>query len=352
MIARRFYAAASLLRRFFYGRGTLALRGACVKATRGLSEVETSQSIMTFLDHIRVCNDHDPARYLPFTVAGSRVGWVARDFSARLEAFADIFAIDDAAIALRDDLADFDARTAAMKRVTDALRADGTVTAWRDEFYAVAPRFGAAPLFKVERAAAPKFGVTSLGVHLNGIVRTKDANGGKRLSMWVSRRSPVKATYPNELDNLCAGGISYGHGVRDTLIKEAHEEASMPAHLAERAAPASAITYCCERDGGLRPDILFVYDVELPADFTPRPNDGESAGFELWPIERVMATVRGSYDFKFNCNLVIIDFLIREGLIGPDEPDYLALVTGLRRWVGGASAGDVIELGAPKGTKS
>jgi hypothetical protein len=163
MIARRFYAAASLLRRFFYGRGTLALRGACVKATRGLSEVETSQSIMTFLDHIRVCNDHDPARYLPFIAAGSRVGWVARDFAARLEAFADIFAIDDAAIALRDDLADFDARTAAMKRVTDALRADGTVTAWRDEFYAVAPRFGAAPTVRPfflsvqpQRAAYPR----------------------------------------------------------------------------------------------------------------------------------------------------------------------------------------------------
>jgi 8-oxo-dGTP pyrophosphatase MutT (NUDIX family) len=298
---------------------------------------------MTFLDHIRVCNDHDPARYLPFSAAGSRVGWVARDFAPRLKSFPGVFSIAPNAIALRGDLADFDARTAAMKSVTDALRADGTVTAWRDEFYAVAPRFGAEPLFRVERAAAPLFGVTSLGVHLNGIVRD-----GAALKMWVSRRSATKATYPNELDNLCAGGISFGHGVRDTLIKEANEEASIPPHLAERAMPASAITYCCERDGGLRPDILFVYDVELPADFTPKPNDGESAGFELWPIERVMETVRGSFDFKFNCNLVIIDYLIRQGLIGPGEPDYLALVTGLRRWVGGVAAGDVVELGAAK----
>jgi hypothetical protein len=303
---------------------------------------------MTFLDHIRVCNDHDPARYLPFSAAGCRVGWVARDFSARLKAFPDVFAITANSIALRDELADFDSRTRAMAKVTQALRDDGTVTAWREEFYAVAPRFGAEPLFKVERAAAPLFGVTSLGVHLNGIVRTKNVNGGTALKMWVARRSATKATYPNELDNLCAGGISYGHGVRDTLIKEADEEASIPSQLAERAQPVSAITYCCERDGGLRPDILFVYDVELPADFTPRPNDGESAGFELWPIEQVMETVRGSFDFKFNCNLVIIDYLIRQGLIGPAEPDYLALVTGLRRWVGGVVAGDVVELGAAK----
>jgi hypothetical protein len=300
---------------------------------------------MAFLDHIRVCNEHDPTRYLPFLAADDagqtqRVGWVGRAFAERLARFDDVFVMAAGSIALRGDLAGFDARSAAMAKVTDALRADGTVTAWRDEFYAVAPRFGATPLLRVERAAAPLFGVTSLGVHLNGIVRAPDG-----LKMWVSRRSAVKATYPNELDNLCAGGISFGHGVFDTLVKESGEEASVPPQLATRARPASAITYCCERDGGLRPDILFVYDLELPADFTPRPNDGESAGFELWPIERVMETVRGSFDFKFNCNLVIIDFLIREGLIGPDEPDYLALVAGLRRWVGGAAAGDMIEFG-------
>lgn len=301
---------------------------------------------MAFLDHIRVCNDHDPARYLPFIVAGQRVGWIARAFAPRLAAFPQTFAIDADAVRMSEALAGFDARSAAMKDVTDALRADGTVTAWRDEFYAVAPRFGAEPVLRVERAAAPKFGVTSLGVHLNGLVRD-----GAKLSMWVSRRSATKATYPNELDNLCAGGISFGHGVFDTLVKECDEEASIPAALATRARPASAITYCCERDGGLRPDILFVYDLELPADFRPKPNDGESAGFELWPIERVMETVRASFDFKFNCNLVIIDFLIREGLIGPDEPEYLALVAGLRRWVGGVASGDMAEFGAAKGEK-
>ncbi|HEY4136748.1 MAG TPA: DUF4743 domain-containing protein [Alphaproteobacteria bacterium] len=324
--------------------GNLTLCGACVKARRPVSE-----KAMGFLDHIRVCNDHDPARYMPFFAAGHRVGWVARSFVARLARFADVFVVTEGRVALSDALADFDARSAAMATVTDSLRADGTVTAWRGEFYAVAPRFGAPPLFRVERAAAPLFGVTSLGVHLNGVVRDVASSNGSGLKMWVARRSATKATYPNELDNLCAGGISFGHGVRDTLVKEAGEEASIPPALAERARPASAITYCCERDGGLRPDILFVYDVELPADFTPRPNDGEADGFELWPIEKVRDTVRGGFDFKFNCNLVIIDFLIREGLIGPDDPDYLALVAGLRLWVGGAAAGGVGELGAIKG---
>jgi hypothetical protein len=45
----------------------------------------------------------------------------------------------------------------------------------------------------------------------------------------------------------------------------------------------------------------------------------------------VVETVRDTDDFKFNCALVVIDFLIRHGVVAPDdEPDYLTLVRGLR----------------------
>ena len=81
---------------------------------------------------------------------------------------------------------------------------------------------------------------------------------------------------------------------------------------------------------GLRHDVLFCYDLELPADFTPVNTDGETAEFYLWPMEKIAKTVEGGDDFKFNCSLVVIDFLIRHGLIAPDHPDYLALLRGLR----------------------
>jgi hypothetical protein len=51
----------------------------------------------------------------------------------------------------------------------------------------------------------------------------------------------------------------------------------------------------------------------------------------LVPIDEVAAIVRETEQFKFNCNLVIIDFLVRHGLIGPDEPDYVAIVQGLHQ---------------------
>jgi hypothetical protein len=63
----------------------------------------------------------------------------------------------------------------------------------------------------------------------------------------------------------------------------------------------------------------------------PVPGDDEIETFSLQPIDEVIETVRSSFDFKFNCNLVIIDFLVRHGYITPDEPDYIQIVAGLRQ---------------------
>ena len=77
--------------------------------------------------------------------------------------------------------------------------------------------------------------------------------------------------------------------------------------------------------------MLFVYDLELPADFTPKNSDGEIVDFELMPAEAVVERVRTTDDFKFNVNLVILDFAMRHGLIAVDDPEYLDVATGLHR---------------------
>ena len=40
--------------------------------------------------------------------------------------------------------------------------------------------------------------------------------------------------------------------------------------------------------------------------------------------------MRDTDAFKLNCNLTIIDFLVRHGFITPEEPDYLEILAGLR----------------------
>ncbi len=49
----------------------------------------------------------------------------------------------------------------------------------------------------------------------------------------------------------------------------------MPAELAAAAVPAGLVSYVSLQPEGLKPDVLFVYDLELPADFVPSPQDGE-----------------------------------------------------------------------------
>jgi len=75
--------------------------------------------------------------------------------------------------------------------------------------------------------------------------------------------------------------------------------------------------------------VLFAYDLELAADFRPVNTDGEISDFYLWPMERVLECVRDSDDFKFNSALVVIDFLIRHGFIGPGHAEYVELLGGL-----------------------
>ena len=126
---------------------------------------------------------------------------------------------------------------------------------------------------------------------------------------------PNKQLDPSKLDHIVAGGVPAGLTPAETLVKEAAEEAAIPASLASLAVPVATITYAMERPEGLRRDLLFCYDLEVPAEFRPEATDGEVEAFELWPIARVMQTVRDTDEFKFNVNLVLIDLFRRQGLI-------------------------------------
>ena len=118
------------------------------------------------------------------------------------------------------------------------------------------------------------------------------------------------------------------------MRKECFEEAGIPESIAAGARLVGTVSYCVQHDRGLKPDTMFCYDLELPREFVPHPVDGEVERFELWPIRRVAERVRDTADFKFNCNLVIIDFLVRHGVIPATDPDYAEIVRGLRRSVG------------------
>jgi 8-oxo-dGTP pyrophosphatase MutT (NUDIX family) len=250
---------------------------------------------------------------------------VRRDNARVLTRYAKVFAVEAERVVLRA-AGDADSVSAAVDEVVEALVADGLVPKWRNETFDVMARWGDKPIFRVDRGAVTFFGVRAYGVHLNGY---RDVDG--RLSLWIGQRAPDKRVDPNKLDNLVAGGIGNGHGAHATLVKEADEEAAIPAGLIACAVPAGALSYRMETPLGIRDDVMFVYDLAVPPDFTPHNRDGEIVRFELMPVATVLDRIRTTDDFKFNVNLVILDFALRHGLLKPDDPGYLGVANGLHR---------------------
>jgi len=276
--------------------------------------------------HIVACNPPVGEVFLPWRIGDALVGWVRPAFAAQLERFPDVFRQDGAGLDLVPELTDFAARSAALDRVAIELAAAGVTPAYMGEPYAVTPGGRESALCVIDRASAAHFGVRSFGQHLNGFVRRPDG-----IYMWLGRRARDRLLFPGALDNMVAGGLPHTLGLTENLVKECAEEAGVPEALARKAVPVGVISYNRVAARGFRRDVLYCYDLELPEDFVPRNTDGEVEEFMLLPLAEVAGIVHETDDFKLNCNLVVIDFLIRHGWLGPQSPEYLALVLGLRQ---------------------
>jgi len=279
---------------------------------------------MSFLSKVARCNRRDMSRFAPFSVAGTQCGWLTADRVRVLLAHKRVFERRGGGVALRADLTTPAARTRAIAEITPALVATGLFNAPRGELYAVRNHWSDRPAFKLDRALVPGFGVRAYGVHVNGVVRKPSG-----LHLWIGTRARDLKVEPSKLDNMVAGGQPAGLGLMENLIKECGEEAHIPPKLARTARATGMITYAFQSPEGLRADTLFCYDLAMPA--TPKlPSSEEISRFELMPIAKVLKIVRTTPRFKFNVNLVIIDFAIRNGLITPEnEPDFEDIVAGL-----------------------
>lgn len=267
----------------------------------------------------------DLATYRRFVVDGQHVGWVKPVLARRLMTFADRFIGDDRQLTFHAALDGPTARSDAMASTLAVLREEGLVPGWRNELFPVNTGFGKPPLLVIERSAAPLFGIMAYGVNLNGFV-----GRGWEMKVWVARRAASKAVDPNMLDHIVGGGQPLGLTARENLIKECEEEAGIAELLASRAVPVGIVSLMFEAPHGLRIDIQFNFDLELPADFVPENADGEVAGFELIPVSELLHRLRSEESFMYDSAIVQIDFLIRHGFVGPEDPEFLQLVAGLR----------------------
>ncbi len=277
-----------------------------------------------YLRHIRDCNHWNPENFRPLYIEDRRVGRLKPKMVKALSQWPNLFSVSENRVNFTSVISGMDDRTQALDEIVNALVEQGVISHSHGERYPVTASGREDAFATIDRTAAPYFGLRAYGQHLNGYVRS-----GEGIKLWIARRASDRKIYPGKLDNMVAGGLPQSLGLAENLQKECWEEAAVPCELALSAIPVGALTYCRETETGLKPDTLYCYDLELPEDFVPQNTDGEVEAFYLMNLEEVARIVRQTDEFKLNCNLVVIDFMIRHGFLSPGAPDYLEIVEGL-----------------------
>lgn len=275
-----------------------------------------------------------------------KVGFVLEFVVEELKAvcgslFEDAFEADTALKELRFKNPSFDGRNAQLDKIAKEMylhsQLEG-IKGWRDEKYVVCDYDG--PYVLLERAMAGLMGIITYGAHINGYVVDENT---KSIKFWIPRRAATKPTWPLMLDNIIAGGLGYPCTIYETVLKESKEEANLDQEVIESNIKAAGVvsylyfpvdikdvTFKREADF-IVGEAEYIYDLKLSVDIIPTPNDGEVDSFNLLTLEQtVKALVDG--EFKPNCALIMVDFLVRHGYITPEnEPKFLQLVTRMHR---------------------
>ena len=260
----------------------------------------------------------DARARLPFVMNGCTVGSVARVDVDALAAWPQWITVTADAVTLHADDPD-----TALATINTALREQGRVRAWRDEFFAITDPATGRRLARTERAASRFWGTLTLGAHATGYVPDPR---GRPLQIWIARRSPTKATDPGMLDNLIGGGVPDGQTPLQTLVREGFEEAGLTPTQMTAARPGRVIRLHRDIPEGLQFEDLHSYDLPLSPGTTPHNQDGEVASFDCLPVKQALARA-ASADMTVDAALVMLEFALRHRLIDGEQAELLQLAS-------------------------
>ena len=259
---------------------------------------------MSFIQRLKDCNKHKESNFFKFFIDNYHVGYIKKKKINIIKKFPNFFLFNEKKIFLRKEINNFKKRTYVINQVFNYLLKEKLILSKHREYFSVFRSFQEKPLLKVQRLLGPFFGFQFFGVHLNGFLKKNN-----KYFMWVGRRSK-KGNFPNDLDQIAAGGLPFNITIKKNLIKECYEEANIDKSLALKSKYQGTISYRVETKIGLSRHILFCYNLELPKSFIPKNNDGEIINFYLWPIKKILNIIKKTRKFKFDCALVILLFVL------------------------------------------
>ncbi|KAH3673173.1 hypothetical protein WICMUC_003857 [Wickerhamomyces mucosus] len=260
------------------------------------------------------------------------IGYITESVAQELIKFPEFITLQNGKeLKINSNLDSREKRNSIVNKVAQSLKQLNkfeTLKGWRDELYTVYYP-SKVEYFQAERAFCPLLGLIMYGVHINGYI-PKELSSDGQLKFWVQRRSKTKATFPGLLDNTIAGGLGYPHGIYETAIKESYEEAGInKEYIIENLTQSGVVSYIYQNDqeGGLiQPEIEYIFDLKFDETTIPTPIDNEAEEFVLMTVDEIKIQLLNG-EFKPNSGLVIVDFLIRHGLIKfEDDENYTDIV--------------------------
>lgn len=242
----------------------------------------------------------------PFFIADQQFGWLEQLTLTELLNFSTEWQFTHKHIELNTP-----SPSTALQAAALHLQQRGLIQGWRNENYGVFPEGievhdnFAHPLCALERASFRRFGLISRAVHINAYY----PDG----SISLGLRSPSKSIDPNKLDNIAAGGIPIGESAYQCAIRELFEEAGVQAELAQQIQFTERMHIRRNESDGTHNEILYCFDLALPADFEPKNQDGEVAKFyRLKPADVVQQLEQMTWD----AGKVTASFLLRHSKEG------------------------------------
>lgn len=186
-------------------------------------------------------------------------------------------------------------------------------------------------VLKMDGSGVDPFGIINFAVHMIGYVHTGDGT-----KYWVPRRAPTKMSYPNMLDNTVGGTLRAEERPLDCMIRECEEELCLDANFTRanlQACGTSTYQMTVSDNGqvGCQHQVQYLYELEFSKDVVPEIGDGEVGEINLMTLSEVKSALTNG-EFKLNCAMTWISFLIRHGYItAENEKDFVEICCRLHR---------------------
>lgn len=160
----------------------------------------------------------------------------------------------------------------------------------------------------IDRSAVRILGLWVHKVHVNGMVQ-----GNGPPLVWLSRRAAHAEWNANRFDTLVAGGCAAGHSIEQTVRLEGWQEAGLtPAQLADLK-PVSRMSVQYPSERGFLREVLIIFDLYLPENFTPECHDGEIDWAKRVSLDDMHHLLLDGTEMKMSSALVCRDLWRRLG---------------------------------------